>query len=155
MRSQDLELRVPPPLVTLFMAVCMWGLSFLGLTIAIPAGLRTVIALVSALTGVGIIVAGIAKFVEARTTVNPMHPDAATSLVTDGIFAFTRNPMYLGLLLLLVAWGIHLAAVWGFLGPVLFALYISRFQIQPEERALADRFGSAYADYTQRVGRWL
>jgi protein-S-isoprenylcysteine O-methyltransferase Ste14 len=91
----------------------------------------------------------------AHTTVNPVHVDQASSIVTNGVYRLTRNPMYVGLALLLTAWAIWLAVPWAFAGPALFGLYIYRFQILPEERAMEAKFGAEYLAYKQRVRRWL
>jgi len=84
-----------------------------------------------------------------------MKPGKASALVTAGIYKLTRNPMYLGLVLLLCAWAFYLAAIWPFVGPVLFIAYINRFQIGPEERIMGAKFGGDYADYVSRVRRWI
>jgi len=76
-------------------------------------------------------------------------------LVTGGIYRFTRNPMYVGLLLVLVAWATFLSSLWTLVGPLAFVLYITRFQIKPEESALATLFGQPYADYRAKVRRWF
>jgi protein-S-isoprenylcysteine O-methyltransferase Ste14 len=94
-------------------------------------------------------------FRRAGTTPDPVHVDRASTLVTTGVYAWTRNPMYVGLTLLLCAWACVLAAPWTAAGPPLFAAYITRFQILPEERALSERFGEAYAAYLRRVRRWI
>jgi protein-S-isoprenylcysteine O-methyltransferase Ste14 len=100
-------------------------------------------------------VAGVLAFRRARTTINPTQPQLTSSLVSSGIYTVTRNPMYVGLLLVLVAWAIVLSSAWALLGPVAYFFYIGRFQIAPEERALATLFGAEYAAYTSRVRRWL
>ena len=84
-----------------------------------------------------------------------MTPASASSLVTSGVYGVTRNPMYVGLLFVLVAWASLLAAPWTLIGPLVFVAYISRFQIAPEERALSTIFGDAYSQYRTRVRRWL
>ena len=99
--------------------------------------------------------AGVYCFRRAHTTVDPLHPDKASRLVTGGIYRVSRNPMYLGMACLLTAWTIWLGALWPWLGPVAFVLYITRFQIRPEERMLTTLFGEAYTAYTQRVRRWV
>jgi protein-S-isoprenylcysteine O-methyltransferase Ste14 len=86
---------------------------------------------------------------------NPTKPSATSSLVTNGVFRFTRNPMYLSLLLYLVAWAVYLANWLALLLVPVFMLYITRFQIKPEERALSAQFGPEYASYKARVRRWL
>jgi protein-S-isoprenylcysteine O-methyltransferase Ste14 len=99
---------------------------------------------------------GVLPFRRAGTTVDPTRPERASALVTTGVYSMTRNPMYLGMLLLIVAWGLWLANAAGMiLGPLAFVLYIDRVQIPREERALAAAFGSDYTAYVGRVRRWL
>ena len=152
---QALELKVPPPLVALLLALAMWWASKLTSALEIPAFPRIFAACVIGLVGGAVSIAGTIRFRGAGTTVNPMKPENASSLVTGGIYRFTRNPMYLALLLLLVAWAVFLASAWSLLGSLVFFLYISRFQIAPEERALAQMFGASYAEYMAKVRRWL
>jgi protein-S-isoprenylcysteine O-methyltransferase Ste14 len=99
--------------------------------------------------------AGIREFRVARTTVNPLQPGQATSMVTSGIYRFTRNPMYLGMMLLLVAWSAWLGNALALLLAALFVLYIGRFQIAPEERMLSRLFGPDFDAYRGQVRRWL
>lgn len=84
-----------------------------------------------------------------------MTPGGASSLVQGGIYRFTRNPMYLGFLLVLGGWAVLLANGLAFVGPLAFVAYLNRFQIGPEERALAGLFGPEYAKYRARVRRWV
>lgn len=108
-----------------------------------------------AIAGVAFDLLGLLAFRAARTTTNPFKPERASALVTGGVYRVTRNPMYVGLALLLSAWAIWLSALLPWAGPVLFVLYITRFQIRPEERVLRDIFGDAYSRYADRVRRWL
>ena len=137
-----LELKVPPPLVALVAALGMWVISRLTSDFEVDAALRAAVVVVIAL-------------IRARTTLNPMKPEAASSLVTGGIYRVTRNPMYVGLLFVLVAWAAFLWAPWAMLGPILFVTYMNRFQIRPEERTLMRTFGDDYARYKIAVRRWL
>ena len=91
----------------------------------------------------------------ARTTINPVKPSSASSLVITGIYRLTRNPMYLGSLFILLGWAVFLANVLAFLLLPGFVLYINRFQIIPEETALSGIFGSEFATYKANVRRWL
>ena len=86
---------------------------------------------------------------------NPRTPDKATSLVSGGIYRFSRNPMYLGFLLLLAAWFFYVENWAAAILLPLFVLYMNRFQIAPEERALVAMFGPEFITYTQRVRRWM
>ncbi|MEB0160908.1 isoprenylcysteine carboxylmethyltransferase family protein, partial [Pseudomonas sp. AH2 (2023)] len=90
----------------------------------------------------------------SRTTVNPLRPDKAAALVSGGVYRVTRNPMYVGMMLLLVAWAVYLDSAWVLAGPVAFVAYITRFQIAPEERVLRAKFADFDA-YAARVRRWL
>ncbi|MNJ74873.1 hypothetical protein D3C77_718740 [compost metagenome] len=87
--------------------------------------------------------------------VNPLKPASASALVTSGIYRVTRNPMYLGFALVLAAWTVFLASPFTLLGIAAFVLYIDRFQILPEERALHQLFGEAMDEYCARVRRWI
>lgn len=108
-----------------------------------------------AVAGIAINVAGFLTIRRAGSTIDPTRPEAASALVIGGPFRWSRNPMYVGFTLMLLAWAAWLQSPWMFTGPVVFALYLSRWQIVPEERALRSRFGAAYADYEARVRRWL
>lgn len=154
---KSLELRVPPVAVTLVFAGLMWAAAALSpaLRAALPAGWRYALAGFLAAAGAGISIAGVAAFRRASTTVNPMDPGASASLVTAGIYGWSRNPMYLGFLLVLCAWAMWLAHLTSPLFLLGFAMYLTRFQIVPEERILERRFGSAFNGYRRRVRRWL
>ena len=151
---QALELKVPPPVVALLVGAAMW---FAGqrVSLELPFVVRIVAFIVIALAGGAMAIAGNREFKRARTTISPLKPENSTALVTSGIYRFTRNPMYVGLTLLVLGWAAFLCSAWALLGPVVFVLYISRFQIAPEERVLSAKFGTAYADYALRVRRWL
>lgn len=113
------------------------------------------VAIVVALVGIGVAVAGVLEFKRAKTTVNPLVPNKATSVVTSGIFRLTRNPMYLGLAATLLGVTIWWLSIVGVAVVVAFCLYLTRFQIQPEERALRAQFGQEFTEYMARVRRWL
>jgi len=150
-----LELKIPPPVVAVLMAGAMWRLSFIPPLLDVPTFIRVAAAATIALAGVGFSLAGIVSFRRAKTTVNPMKPETTSSLVRSGVYRVTRNPMYVGLLFVLVAWAVFLCSVWAALGPAAFVLYINHFQIAPEERVLSAMFGTGYSTYKARVRRWL
>ena len=152
---QALELKIPPPAVALLVAVGMWGISLTTATVEIPALIRAIAATAIALVGIGAAISGTVAFRRAKTTVNPLKPETTSSLVTDGIYRFTRNPMYVGLAVALLAWAVFVSSPLGFFGPLVFILYITRFQIIPEERVLSAMFGIAYSEYQSKVRRWL
>lgn len=152
---QALELKIPPPVIALLIAAAMWGISLTAPPVEVPALVRVVAAIALALAGLGTAVSGVVALRRARTTTNPGKPETATSLVTSGVYRFTRNPMYVGLVLVLLAWAVFVSSALAFLGPLIFILYISRFQIVPEERMLSSLFGAAFSAYQGKVRRWL
>ena len=155
MSINSLELKVPPPLVAAILAAAMWGVSLFTPHVQLQSAARVLATAIIALIGVAFAIAGFVSFRRAKTTVSPVKPDLATSLVSSGVYAITRNPMYVGLLFVLVAWAISLSSAFALVGPMAFFFYIGRFQIEPEERVLANLFGSDYANYRARVRRWL
>ena len=150
-----LELKIPPPLVLLIVAIAMWFTATLTAPLDVSFGMRLGFALALATIGEGISAAGMIQFRRAKTTINPMKAKNASSLVTGGVYRFTRNPMYLGMVLVLIGWAVFLASPITLIFVPLFVLYINRFQITPEERVLTSIFGDEYADYKNKVRRWV
>lgn len=150
-----LELRIPPPAVGLTVAAGMWAVARLVPSVAIPSLVRLLVAAVLFAAGIAVALGGVVSFRRIRTTVNPLKPETTTALAVTGVYAFTRNPMYLGMALVLLAWAVFLASPWTLAGPAIFMAYITRFQIVPEERALTALFGESFAAYRRRVRRWL
>ncbi|WP_333797221.1 methyltransferase family protein [Rheinheimera sp.] len=154
-----LELKIPPLLLVLIFAGLMFAARhLLPLWQVIPPELwwwRAGLAGLWALAGVMVALLGVVTFRRAKTTVNPLTPQAASDLVQNGIFRYSRNPMYLGMLLVLVAWALWLADISAFVPLPFFVWYLNQFQIQPEERALTALFGAAFLQYQQKVRRWL
>jgi protein-S-isoprenylcysteine O-methyltransferase Ste14 len=133
----------------------MWLTSSLGPRVVVPFGVRVGVALALGVIGLSISISGMVSFRRAKTTINPSKPSAASSLVTSGVYRYTRNPMYLGLSVTLMAWGVFLSNALALLAVPLFVLYINRFQINPEERVLSSLFVAEYAAYKEKVRRWL
>ena len=151
----SLELKIPPPAVALVVGLAMWWISRYGVLEGVPPRWRIGAALALAAIGAAFDVAGIIAFGLAKTTVNPMKPEKSVALVCSGVYRITRNPMYVGMVFILLAWAVYLTSPWALFGPLVFAAYITRFQIKPEERVLAARFGVEFASYQARVRRWL
>ena len=150
-----LELKIPPPVVALLFGLLMWLVSTLGGAADVSFGSRIGVAIVVASIGVGFGFTAMASFLQAKTTMNPTKPGATSSLVTNGVFRVTRNPMYLSLVLYLVAWAVYLSNWVSLLLVPVFVLYMNQFQIKPEERVLSALYGAEYASYKARVRRWL
>ena len=148
-----LDTKIPPPIVAIVIGVCIYfsrdWLPQFESDYLFYAGLGCeLLAVVINLTA-------IFSFIRNKTAINPVKPHAATSLVTTGVFAFSRNPMYLGLLLFLFGFSLQVNVVGGMLLLFLFVLYINRFQIIPEERALAEKFGQEFQEYVENVRKWI
>lgn len=150
-----MRLKVPPVAVFLIAALLLFGGAWLlpGLNIAIPGRMVFAILLVIA----GLVPGGqaVLEFLRKKTTVNPMAPETATSLVTGGIYRISRNPMYLGLLCLLLALAVWLGTLTAIVILPAFVWYMTEFQIKPEEDSLRRLFGAAYEAYVRRVRRWI
>ncbi len=150
-----LDLKVPPPIVFLVFGGLVWLVATVApwASITVPgkdlfaAGLAAVSCLFTFPSFIA--------FLRAKTTLHPQDPSTTTKLVTTGTYAITRNPMYLSLLLLLIAWAVFLANPAAAAPIPGFVAYLNRFQIQPEEKTLARLFGSEYEAYCKRVRRWL
>lgn len=150
-----LELKIPPLAVFLVCMAAMWvSARCLPLYPYTMPG-AVVVAWLAVIAGLGFGLAGILAFRKHSTTVNPMAPEEASSMVTNGVYRITRNPMYLGLAACLTGWAVYLSDAAVYLGILAFILYMTRFQIRPEERALSNQFGAAYTDYLSVVRRWL
>ena len=113
------------------------------------------LAVVLAAGGLGFILVSTLALRRFRTTVNPLKPETASALVTSGIYQISRNPIYVGFALILVGWAAYLASPLALIGVVVFVLFINRFQIAPEERAMVKLFGAEFGNYRAKVRRWL
>lgn len=136
------------------------GTAAFGATRLLPAlsfepPLRNLVAIAFACAGLALNVLPKVAFRRAGTTINPLRPDASTRLVTSGVYRHTRNPMYLGHAMILLGWSLYLGNAVDFVAAPLYMLYISRFQIRPEERTLSARFPDAYAALCRQAPRWL
>ncbi len=151
----SLDLKVPPPAVGALVAAAMWGVSSVGPQISMAPWLHYGLVTVLVMAGIAFDVLGLLAFRRSRTTINPLRPDRSSALVTGGVYRVTRNPMYVGMGLLLLAWAVVWAALLPFAGLVIFVLYLTKFQIQPEERILEGIFGAEFLAYKGRVRRWL
>jgi protein-S-isoprenylcysteine O-methyltransferase Ste14 len=150
-----LENKIPPPLVAMIIAAGMWRLSILTPVILLTSTIKITLIIVFIGLGIFFALSGAISFRFAKTTVNPLKPETASTLVTSGIYQFTRNPMYVGFVAFLLAWASYLGSAWGITLIVLYIAYIQRFQIMPEERALTILFKSEFTDYTKKVRAWL
>lgn len=154
-RTHFLDHRIPPVLLFFVVAACMRGASMIAPALAVDWPGREFVAWALAVAGSLVILAGVASFTLHKTTANPLRPGTASTLVDSGIYARTRNPMYVGLTVALFGYGVFLSHPLALFAVALFPAYIHRFQIAPEERALDRLFGEGYLAYKKRVPRWL
>ena len=152
---QTLELKIPPVVLVVLFALVMWLLAQLVPPVALPAVWGQVLAGILAIAGIAVALSGVLAFRRANTTVDPRVPQQSANLVIRGIYRYSRNPMYVGFLLLLIAWAFYLSSAAAFALLPLFVLYINQFQIAPEERHLLQKFGTEYQAYLTQVRRWL
>lgn len=150
-----LDLKVPPLALVLLVAAGMWSASIFAPSFAWQFPHRQIAALFFASVGGLVAVLGVVAFRRARTSVNPTRPQSTTSLVRGGIYRVSRNPMYLGFVLALVGIACLLSNVLSRVFVPAFVLYMNRFQIKPEERALSAMFGQEFTTYMQSVRRWV
>lgn len=154
-KLQILETKIPAPVLAAVLGVVMKAYVVSGGVLVDSSVLRMQLGVGLAQVSGLLVLAALGCMVWSRTTINPIDPARASRLVTGGVYRFSRNPMYLSLLMLLVAYAVRIEspAVW--LAPVFFVVYVTRFQILPEERVLTQKFGGAYLDYRQRTRRWI
>ncbi|MBQ0721815.1 MAG: isoprenylcysteine carboxylmethyltransferase family protein [Gammaproteobacteria bacterium] len=150
-----LELKILPPVVALIAAGLMWLLSHYIEMPVVDFQYKLAICSLWVGLGLGVDFLAIWQFRRSKTTVNPLRPNNATSLVNAGIYQYTRNPMYLGNFMFLTAWLIWLGSPVNLVGLIFYVSYINQFQIKPEERALISLFGDSYSRYRKSVRRWI
>lgn len=150
-----LDTRLPPPLLLALLGAAMWAIAAYVPGFTLRHSATDAVAVLLALAGIAMNVLPKLAFSRAGTTVNPLRPARATALVTHGLHRVSRNPMYVGQVLLLAAWALYLGHAIAALCVPLQVAWLTRFQILPEERALEARFGAAWRAYRARVPRWL
>ena len=145
--------KIPPPIVTLFFALCIY--------LSRPyfpefsSSLLNSLSVISFAVGISIFVAAVSSFKKQKTTVNPISIEKASSLVINGIFKYSRNPMYLGMSFILVGLAFKFNLIGGLLFTSIFMSFITIFQIKPEEVAMEKLFKQQWKDYIKNVRRWL
>ena len=145
--------KIPPPVICLIGALLIYYSSPFFPYLTLPV--FNALPILSLVSGIAVIVSAIKSFKDYKTTINPLKPETASSLVTSGVFKYTRNPMYLGLLLILIYLSLIFNVVGGCLVSLGFIIYITKFQIIPEEVAMEKLFGNQFLEYKQQVRRWI
>jgi len=151
-----MHLRIPPPIVALIGILLIFLSKDYILILYLHPHLQNTLSILFLIIGFMIIFSATKEFKKSETTVNPMKPETSTSLVTSGIFKYTRNPMYVGLTSILLASCFYFSSLLGIIVYVpLFILYITVFQIIPEEETMKGLFNDEYLDYCSKVRRWI
>ena len=150
-----LALKVPPVAQVIITAAAMYGVSKMVPALTFSLNGSTALAVALGAMGLSLGIMGVTQFRIAQTTPNPQALEQVSSLVTSGIYQYSRNPMYVGLVLILLGWAFYLSHLLAFVLLPIFILYMTHFQIQPEERMMAQKFGKTYQDYLNKVRRWI
>ncbi len=150
-----MKLKVPPVVVLFVFALAMYFLAKY-----LPVGYfdffgRLELVKILLVIMILILILSLCKFFKAKASINPLKPEKTEVLVTSGIYKYTRNPMYLAMLILLLAWALHLGNAFNVLLAAGFVSYMNVYQIIPEEKTLADKFGKNYRLYCKKVRRWF
>jgi len=146
----NLDTKIPPPIVTVII------LSIIYLFDLNEYNLNTdLISIITLLIGLIFIISAVIQFINRKTTVNPTKPHKTSTLVITGTYKIIRNPMYLGMLLIIIAFALYKASIISLILIPLFIFYINKFQIEPEEFEMRKKFGKEYEDYCKKVDRWI
>ena len=145
--------KIPPPIVTLIFGLIIFFSK--SLFPIFKFNNSNYVSLIFLIFGFIILITAVKSFKKHQTTINPLNPDQASTLVNSGIFSFTRNPMYLGMLFILLSISFNFNILGGIIICFLFKIYITRFQIMPEEEAMEKIFGKDFVEYKKKVRRWI
>ena len=150
-----MSLRIPPLAQFLVCSALCWGLARLLPEWSLGSSLWTYVGYGLIVVGITLLAVALLAFARARTTVNPLSPEQAETLVNTGLYRFTRNPMYLAMALLLFGGALTLGSIAAMAAPAIFVVAMTILQIKPEERALESHFGKAFTVYRGQTRRWL
>ena len=145
--------KIPPPIVTLFFGLCIYFSRDYFLSYEYK--LLDILSYMCYFIGLCILILAVNSFKKQSTTVNPIKIENASSLVTSGVFEYSRNPMYLGMALILLGLALMFNVIGGTLFTLLFNIYITKFQIKPEEEVMEKLFGEDFLKYKQNVRMWI
>ena len=146
-------LKIPPPLLVLILVISNYFSSKKIDLIILPT--QNLISFIILLIGILILITPIFKFIKSKTTIDPIKFKKVNRLVTSGIYKYSRNPMYLGLLMIVMSTSIFYLNIFSITTPMLFYFWINRFQIKREEIFLTQKFGKEYLSYKNKTRRWI
>lgn len=146
-------LKIPPPIIALFLVISNFFLSKRIDLIQLPN--QTLISILILFIGIFILIIPVSKFVKSKTTIDPIKFKKVNNLVTSGIYKYSRNPMYLGLLMVIISTSIFYLTIFSITTPFIFYFWINRFQIKREEIFLTKKFGQKYISYKSKTRKWI
>ena len=146
-------LKIPPPVIVLILVVSNFLSSKKIDIINIPN--QTLVSIIILLIGVFILIVPVSKFIKSKTTVNPIKFKKVNKLITSGIYKYSRNPMYLGFLMIVISTSIYYLNIFSIITPIFFYFWINRFQIKREEIFLTKKFGQKYITYKSKTRKWI
>ena len=146
----NLDTKIPPPIVTLIILTIIYLFEIKEYELNTKLISITIFSI-----GLVFIFSAVFQFIRIKTTVNPTKPHKTTTLVITGTYKITRNPMYLGMLLIIISFAFYKASIISLILIPLFIFYINKFQIEPEEFEMRKKFGKEYEDYCKKVDRWI
>ncbi|WP_285129567.1 methyltransferase family protein [Leclercia adecarboxylata] len=153
-----IRMLLPPPLLLVLFLLFDLGTSgpnMLDLHRLMDRPVLSVTALVTGGLSLYLVIAGLLRLVCNHTTINALHPARTTTLITDGCYAFSRNPVYLGFVGIQLSVAMLSGSTLGLLISPLLMVLISLLHIQPEEEEIARRFGEQWKRYREQTPRWL
>ena len=146
-------IKIPPPILILILVISNYFSSKKIDLIHLPN--QDLISIIILIIGVLILINPIVKFIKSKTTINPIKFKKVNKLITSGIYQYSRNPMYLGLLMIVISTSIFYLNIFSITTPFLFYCWINRFQIKREEIFLTEKFGKEYMLYKTKTRRWI
>ena len=146
-------LKIPPPVLVLILVVSNYFSSEKIDPIYLPN--QDLISIIIFFIGIFILINPIFKFIKSKTTIDPIKFKKVNKLITSGIYKYSRNPMYLGLLMIVISTSIFYLNIFSIITPILFVCWINIFQIRREEIFLTEKFGKEYLLYKTKTRRWI
>ena len=148
-----LKIKIPPPIIVIFLILAVYFSS--NLTIGFDLPFKKTISLLLLFIGLLIIFIPVFQFIKSKTTINPQSFKNVNNLVSSGIFKISRNPMYLGMLIIISSTVVYYFNYFSIFAPFIFYFWINEFQIKREEKKLEEKFGSDYKKYKSKTKRWI
>ncbi len=147
------SVKFPPPLIFLFLMLAAFGAHYIW-PIDIDGSLGLEYAGVAvAILGLGVVILASRSFKRVETNIEPWKP--TTTIISTGIFAYSRNPIYVAFCLVTIGVGIFLNSIWVLFSVIPSAILVYYIAIKKEETYLEEKFGEEYLLYKSNVRRWL